>query len=180
MSKIKLFSALVLGASRVFFSSRGAFAQSERGTIEGAVRDTSGAVVVGAKMTATETVSTSITTAAGEYTIPDQPVGTYALQVTIMGFRPELISGLSLHAGSTLRADASLQVGAVQERAEVQANAPTLNTENAVVSTSVTNRQVDELPLVVAGSMRSTFDLANLTSGAKNVGGQTSFVLGGG
>jgi Carboxypeptidase regulatory-like domain len=184
MSRTKRFGAFVFGASLVFFNSRGAFAQSERGTIEGTVRDTTGAVLVGAKVTATETatgsVSTSITTAAGEYTIPDLPVGDYTVQVTMEGFRPELIRGLSLHAGSTLRADAALQVGAVQERVEVQANALTVNTENAVASASITNSQVDELPLVVSGAMRSTFDLANLTSEAKNVGGQTGFVLGGG
>jgi Carboxypeptidase regulatory-like domain len=54
-------------------------------------RDTTGAVLIGAKVTAgktaTGTVSTSITTAAGEFTIPDLPVGAYTLQVTMKRFQ---------------------------------------------------------------------------------------------
>ena len=91
MSRINLSGAFASGLSLVLFSGRGAFAQSERGTIEGTVRDTTDAVLIGAKVTAAETaagiVSTSITTAAGEFTIPDLPVGAYTLQVTTERFQ---------------------------------------------------------------------------------------------
>jgi Carboxypeptidase regulatory-like domain len=184
MSTTKLFNALVLVVLVGLVCGSGIFAQSERGTIEGTVRDSSGAVVVGAKVTITETatgaVATSITTGAGEYTIPDLAVGAYTVEVTLQGFRKGVISGLALHAGSTLRADVTLEVGATKESVEVQANALTVNAENAVMSTSVNNTLVDELPLVVSGQMRSSFDLASLTSEAKNLGGTTGFALGGG
>src|ERR1700733_9898422 len=127
MSRTKRFSALVLAVLVGLVFGSGAFGQSERGTIEGTVRDTSGAVIAGAKVTITETatgtVTTSITTAAGDYTIPDLAVGAYTVQFTVQGFRAESITGLNLHAGSTLRADATLQVGATRESVEVQANA---------------------------------------------------------
>jgi Carboxypeptidase regulatory-like domain len=91
MSRINLSGAYALGLSLVLFNGRGTFAQMERGTIEGTVRDTTGAVLIGAKVTAgktaTGTVSTSITTAAGEFTIPDLPVGAYTLQVTMKRFQ---------------------------------------------------------------------------------------------
>src|SRR5207247_7380601 len=54
------------------------------------------------------------------------------------------------------------------------------HTEEAKTTATVTNRMVDELPLVVGGTLRSPFDLAALTPEAKNVGGDTGFVLGGG
>ena len=85
MSRTKWFSVLVLAVLVGFVCGSGAFAQSERGTIEGTVHDSSGAVIVGAKVTITETatgtVATSITTDAGEYTIPDLAVGTYTVEV---------------------------------------------------------------------------------------------------
>jgi hypothetical protein len=91
MSRTKLFTALVLAVLVGPFCGPSAFAQSERGTIDGTVRDSSGAVVVGAKVaiteTATGTVATSITTGAGEYTIPDLAVGAYTAEVTLEGFR---------------------------------------------------------------------------------------------
>src|ERR1700686_2894837 len=143
MSRTQLFSAPTLLALVSFVCGSRAFAQSERGTIEGTVRDTSGAVVVGAKVTITETatstVATSITTGAGEYTIPDLPVGSYTAEVTLQGFRKGVISGLALHAGSTLRADVTLEVGATRESVEVQANALTVNAANAVMETSASN-----------------------------------------
>jgi Carboxypeptidase regulatory-like domain len=91
MSRINLSGAFALGLSLVLFNGRGAFAQSERRTIEGTVRDTTDAVLIGAKVigakTAAGIVSTSITTTAGEFTIPDPPVGAYTLQVTMERFQ---------------------------------------------------------------------------------------------
>ena len=55
-----------------------------------------------------------------------------------------------------------------------------LNTENAKASVTITNKLVDDLPLVVGGAVRSPFDLATLTPESKNIGGDNGFMLGGG
>src|SRR5580700_9114612 len=65
-------------------------AQQTNATIVGNVTDTTGAVMAGAKVTATEaatnTVRTTVTDGNGAYTIPALPVGTYTLSVEISGF----------------------------------------------------------------------------------------------
>ncbi len=53
---------------------------------------------------------------------------------------------------------------------EVQANALQVNSEDARTSVTVNQTLVNELPLVVAGTVRSPFDLASLTPEAKNTG----------
>jgi hypothetical protein len=160
------------------------FAQSERGTITGVVHDATGAIVPGAAITvtnqATQTSIHATTNGAGEYTLPELPVGTYTVQVDKSGFRTFSETGLTLNAAQTVRADASLQVGNTSERVEVAANAIQVQSEDAKLSTTVQNKLVNDLPLEVNGTVRTPFDLAALTPDAKNLGGDYGFSLGGG
>ncbi len=161
-----------------------AFAQSERGTIVGSVKDSSGAVVPDAKVTVVNvatngTVSVS-TGQSGDFSAVSLSVGTYTVRVEAKGFRPSVVSGLILNASSSVRADVTLEVGSTGTAIEIQASGLQLSTDSAKVSTAVTNKMVDELPLVVGGTMRSPFDLAATTPEAKALGGDNGFILGGG
>jgi hypothetical protein len=160
------------------------FAQSERGTITGAVRDASGAVVPSAKITVTNS-ATNVTVNAtsngqGEFTVPSLQPGTYTVRIEKQGFRPNEERGLPVDAGSNVRADATLQVGNSTQAIEVLASAAQLQTEDAKNSVTLQNKLVDDLPLVVNGSVRTPFDLASLTPDAKNLGGDNGFSIGGG
>lgn len=168
----------------VAFGTAAAWGQSERGTISGLVKDPSGAVVAGAKVTVTNTATNSAvvvqTTGTGDYTALSLQAGTYNVRVEKPGFRPAAINGVVLNASTDVRADATLEVGTTTTAIEVQASALQIATENAKTSVAVTNQMVDELPLVVAGTLRSPFDLAKLTPEAKDLGGDNGFMLGGG
>jgi len=162
-----------------------AWAQSERGTINGAIRDASGAAIAGASVvvtsTATNTTSTLTSSEAGEFTVPNLAVGTYTVRVEKAGFRSALIKDIVLNAASAVRADVTLEVGsATAQTIEVEGSAAQLHTEDAKTSVTIDNKLVDELPLVVGGALRSPFDLAQLTPESKNIGGDNGFVLGGG
>src|SRR5437667_1919239 len=160
------------------------FGQSERGTITGTVADSTGAVVPKARVIvtnlATKLVSESQSNDAGGYTAASLPVGPYTVRVEKEGFRPVVRSGIELNAASTVRVDVTLEIGTALQTVEVSASAQLLSTESAKTSVTVTNKLVDELPLVVGGTLRSPFDLAALTPEAKNLGGDDGFVLGGG
>ena len=177
MNRIKLAAMLLL-------CSIAAFAQSERGTIQGSVKDSSGAVVVGARVTVTNADTNSAVNftsgETGDFAIPSLQAGMYTVRVEKEGFRPSVISRLALNAGTNVRADVTLEVGSTTTAVEVEASALQLSTESAKSTAAVTNKMVDELPLVVSGAMRSPFDLANTTPEAKNLGGDNGFILGGG
>jgi len=168
---------MVLGFSPVIF------AQSERGTITGTVLDSTGAVVPGARVTvtnvATNVSSPARSTDSGNYTVASLPVGLYSVRVEKDGFKPALHSAITLNAASTARVDVTLEVGSSQQTVEVTADVQQLQTSDAKTSVTVTNKLVDELPLVVGGALRSPFDLAQLTPEAKNYGDQ-GFSIGGG
>jgi hypothetical protein len=165
-------------------SASGLFGQSERGTITGAVRDSSGAVVPGAKITinnaATNVSIGAVTNESGEYTVPSLSPGSYSVRVEKEGFRPALTSGINLDAAQTVRTDVTIEVGTSTQAIEVTASAVQLQTEDAKNSVTLQNKLVEDLPLVVGGTIRTPFDLAALIPDAKNLGGDNGFSLGGG
>src|SRR5690348_9799606 len=107
-----------------------AFAQSDRGTITGTVSDPAGAVVPNANVEARNMQSSELfkagTTATGNYTIPQLPVGMYELSVTSAGFKKYARPGIEVGVAQTVRVDATLEVGASSETITVNAEAPLL------------------------------------------------------
>jgi carboxypeptidase family protein len=157
------------------------YAQSEFGNITGLVSDPSGGVLAAAEVVvmniATNIKKTTNTTSGGEYNVPVLP-GTYQVQVTMPGFKRHVRDNVVVTAATTLRLDATLEVGEVTESIEVIADVAQVQTENAKISTSVQNRLVDELPLVVGGALRSPFDLVTITAESRRTGSELA--LGGG
>ncbi|HXJ39637.1 MAG TPA: carboxypeptidase-like regulatory domain-containing protein, partial [Bryobacteraceae bacterium] len=183
--KLSSFRTSCQALSSLLFFTCALFAQSERGTITGSIHDATGAVVPGAKIsitnTATNVVLSAATNGTGDYTVPSIQPGSYDVRVQHEGFRVSETRGVQVDAASTVRVDATLEVGAATAQAiEVQANAVQLQTEDAKSSTTLENKLINDLPLVVAGSVRTPFDLASITPDAKNLGGDNGFVLGGG
>ncbi len=175
---------LLLRRIAVVFCAAGlAVAQTDRGIINGTITDLSGASVPDARVTATNT-ATSISfatrsTSSGDFSIPTLPVGTYQLRVEKQGFKAAMRSGITVSAGGTVTVNAQLEVGAVTESVNVDAALELLQTSTAKVTTAVSNKMVDELPLVVGGAMRGAFDLALITPEA-NQPSDEGFNVGGG
>src|SRR5260370_2817040 len=100
-------------------------AQSERGTITGAVRDASGSFIPAAKVIITNAATgvriDTETNATGEFTVPSIQPGTYTVRVEKAGLRPSEEKGLTIDAATTVRADATLQVATSTEAIEVNA-----------------------------------------------------------
>jgi hypothetical protein len=146
---------LMLTALCVLLLTLAAFAQSDRGTITGAVLDPASAVVPGAKITAKnlENGSTfeATATATGDFTLVSLPAGKYVLSVEAPGFKRLTRENIDVQVAQTLRVDLALQVGAASESVTVTAEAALLRTENAEQSMNVTGDKVNDLPLNFGG-----------------------------
>jgi hypothetical protein len=171
----------VLAAVALSFPVSG-FAQSERGSITGVVQDTSKAVVPGVSVkvinTATNTTTTLVSSESGTYSATNLPPGMYRIEASLEGFQSATVDEIRLTAGSTARIDVTMNLGSLSESVKVVANSVLLQTDDAKVSTNMSNEMIDQLPLVVGGAMRSVFDLVNTVPEAK--GTTTNVVLGGG
>jgi hypothetical protein len=152
-------------------------AQQDRGVITGTVKDATGAVVPGAQVTAVHTATNANyktnTTTSGDFTLPSLPVGAYRLRVEIQGFKAHVQDNVVLAAGGTARVDVQLELGTTLQTVEVSAKAQLLESETARLQAQVDSKMVDSLPLVVAGNMRSAFDLAVTTPGVETSGSST-------
>jgi len=137
-----------LGA--LLFFATGAFAQSTLGTILGTVTDASGAVIVGATVTITNTdegTSRTLTTDAnGNYEAVNSKPGHYTVEVTKTGFKAENLHDLEIVARQTLRVDVALQVGQATQMVQVEANAGVITTETETVSSTYNSLQITNLP----------------------------------
>ena len=137
------------------------------GTITGTVTDPSGSVVSGAAVEAanveTGALYTAASTNAGNYAIPNLPVGTYTVTVKVAGFKTYTHTNLAITAGQILREDVSLQVGSAAESVTVSAESSLLKTESGETAHNVTLKEMDELPLLgITGGYRNPY--ATLTT----------------
>src|SRR5580704_3619852 len=139
------------------------------GNIAGVITDPTGAAVVGASVTITNTATNAerktITTSAGEYRFDLLPVGNYVLQVENSGFSPAQVKGLQLLVGTTVTVNIPLKTGGVSQTVEVTAGNQLVDTEKTDVSTAVTPKQIQDLPL----NGRDFANLAILAPGVKQV-----------
>jgi hypothetical protein len=121
--------------------------------INGVVQDSSGAVLPGAEVTATQTETgvsrMTLTNESGLYTLPNLPLGPYKLEASLPGFRTFAQSGIVLQVGDNPRINVTLQVGQVSEQVEVQANASLVETRNVSVSQVMETQRILDLPLNV-------------------------------
>lgn len=142
-------------------------AQIPTATILGVVRDASGAVVPQANLTARNTgtgqTRTTVSGADGAYRFSALPVGSYEVAVEHAGFQSALRSGLTLTVGREAIVNFSLQVGAVEQRVEVTAEAPLVDTTSGSLGGLVDEQEVSELPL----NGRNYVDLALLQTGVQ-------------
>jgi hypothetical protein len=173
--------AFVLIGGMWLFTSASLVAQTERGIITGTVLDSAGAVVPLTGITVTNSVtgvsSTTHSTEAGTYSVVGLAVGVYTIRAEKEGFKPIIRSGVTVNAASTVRVDLSLEIGSARQVVEVRGASPILKVEDAKITTTISNRMVEDLPLVVGGAVRSPLDLAVLTPEGKNYG--TSIALAG-
>jgi hypothetical protein len=128
-----------------------AFAQLTTADILGTVTDASGAVVPNAtvvvKNLGTNEVRTVQTSSSGDYTVSLLPVGHYSVSVKASGFESSMTNDLSIEAGDRARNDVKLVTGAGSTTVTVEASTPLLQADNATVSSTVTAKAVQDLPL---------------------------------
>ena len=129
-----------------------ASAQTFRGTILGTVTDSSGAAIAAATVTVKNT-GTGLTRVAstqvdGSYSVPELPIGTYTVTVTIAGFKAGVISGLTVDVSSEVRADVTLQAGDIAQQIEVQGDTlPQVDTTENTLGGIIESKVVTNLPV---------------------------------
>ncbi|MDP2995883.1 MAG: TonB-dependent receptor [Bryobacterales bacterium] len=159
-----------------------AAAQSDRGTISGAVLDSSGAAIPKAEIVLTNVDTGVVSRATGNdvglYTLSNVPSGKYEIRITAAGFKAYHGTGMSVSVGQTLRLDVTLEPGQVQESITVKAEASLLKVDTAQISTTVQSQAIKDLPLSFGGG-RAMENFAYALTPAVEGNNWTSYIAGG-
>ncbi len=113
-----------------------ASAQATTAAVVGIVTDSSGAAIVGAKVTI-KNVETQVARGAesndsGSYVFDILPPGAYEITVEMASFQTSRVN-LTLVAAQRAQVDVTLKVGQSNQTVEVQSNSAALQTQNATV-----------------------------------------------
>jgi hypothetical protein len=163
----------ICAAFLIVFSGRVA-AQIDTGSVTGTIKDPSGALVVGAHCTLTNTATnisqTALSTSAGAYTFGAVKAGIYSLKVATPGFKEYRLNGVEVHVQDIVTADVSLQIGATSAEVSVTSAVPLLQAQDASVGMTINSQMVNDLPIQGGGGGRNFTTLAELAPGVYSNG----------
>src|SRR5947208_7586507 len=126
----RIFSALLCA---LLFSWPAA-AQEQRGSIEGVVKDSSGAVLPGVTVEARSAAGAVLSTtsdAVGKYRFPSVLPGTYEVSANLASFKPGKVSDVLIALGQIKTVDFSLQLASMTEQVNVTAESPVIDVKQS-------------------------------------------------
>jgi hypothetical protein len=142
---VRPFATLLLLAALV----APAFAQEQRGSIEGIVRDASGAVLPGATVEATSNVgqpASTVTDSVGQFRFPSLAPGNYKVSANLQGFVSREVVDVRVGLGQIKKVDFNLPLSGVTETVKVTAETPLVDVRQSSRQSNIRAEQVELLP----------------------------------
>lgn len=165
---IHSYAELLFAFGCVILATNTAVGQVENATLTGTVRDSSGAIVVGAQVTISSTATGQKrnleTGTKGTFVASALPPGVYTLEVQQSGFQTYRRESFTLFVAQVFNLDVVLNPGTLQQQVVVTDTPSPLQTESANLGQVVTHQQVVDLPL----NGRNFLNLATLSGGTSS------------
>src|SRR5262245_19362954 len=163
--------ALACASLTILLLAAGAFAQATTsGRLAGTVTDAQGAVVsnaqVNVKHNETQALFTALSNKEGGWSLPSVSPGTYTVTVTAAGFKTTVVQEVKVDVGQPTTVNATLETGGVNDQVVVMGGGEVLQNASANVSTTITGRQIHELPF----STRDALQLMLVMPGVQTPG----------
>jgi hypothetical protein len=146
MRLLRTFAAL----SAVLLLALPAAAQEQTGSIQGVVKDSSGAVLPGVTVEARSPsavgVSTATTDANGNYRFPALPPGTYEVSASLQSFVPAKIADAVVTLGKQLTIDLTLRLAGVTESVTVTGESPLIDVKQNASFATIQRETIERMP----------------------------------
>jgi hypothetical protein len=152
------------------------------GTIAGAVKDASGAVLPGVMVEAgspalIEKVRNVVTDGSGQYQIVSLPPGVYTVTFTLAGFSGVKREAIEVNINFTATVNAELKVGAVAETITVTGETPVVDIQSAAQQRSLTATMFKDIPTSGVWIQLATL-VAGVNTTTRDVGGSSGDTTG--
>ncbi|HLJ78031.1 MAG TPA: TonB-dependent receptor, partial [Acidobacteriaceae bacterium] len=137
------------------------------GRISGTVTDSTGAVIPGATVTATQITThfilTTTTSGDGTFVFPSLAPSTYDVSVSQKGFQSFTERALQVRADNAVSVNAVLKAGSTAETVNVTAGAAQVDTTTGTLQEVIGTQQVNNLPLNGRNAATLTAEVAGVT-----------------
>lgn len=141
-------------------------AQSNRGGIAGTVTDPQGAAIAGASVTVTDpdrnTTWRQKTSNLGGFQFPELAPVTYRITVEANGFESERVEGVKVDTSNTTSLRLTLKVGSAKQTVTITAEAPLISTQETAAGSTITQRQIEDLPIADRSVLSLALTLPNV------------------
>jgi len=145
------------------------------GSILGTVTDSSGALVPNAKITARSNqqgfTRTAVTNSSGSYLLPAIPLGIYTVTVEVSGFDKYLNDAVTVDADQSVRVDAALHAGRLNEQVTVSSAPPQVDTHSDTISAIIPQTLVNDMPT----STGQPLDFLSILPGVSDISTSAAF-----
>lgn len=143
---MRIFARLLFG---FLLLAPAAYGQVDRGGLVGTVKDSSGLVVAGAIVNATNSATglerTAVTSGSGTYDIPELAVGRYTVTITCQGLQTVKFDDVVLSMEHTTTLNAVLYVSGTTESVEITDSEQQLDQTSNTLGTRIERKQLSEL-----------------------------------
>ena len=165
----RLLFAALFAVGMLIVGTPTAFAQGGvTSTLTGTVVDSSGAVIPGAsiivKRADTGVSTESVSNAEGQFTVPALNAGTYTVTASLSGFKTVTVNNVVVNAGVPAGVKVTMEVGGIEEQVVVQAGAEIVKTQASTVSTTLSAKQIQNLPLTSRDALQFVVNLPGVNT----------------
>ncbi len=165
----KIFSSILTAFALAICLAGSTAAQEITGSIVGTVKDSTGAAVAGATVTAVDTekgitVRTVVTNDDGEFSFPLIQPNVYSVTVEATNFKKSQRNGIKVDVGQRRSVDVTLEAGRIEETVTIQADSVSIDTTSATSGTLINGDQAREIPI----NNRNFVQLITLAPGVSN------------
>jgi hypothetical protein len=140
----------ILALVLLLCAGTGAYAQEQSGSIQGLVKDSSGAVLPGVTIEARSLslvgVATAVSDGEGGYRFPALPPGVYELTATLQGFTDKKLADIQLALGQLLKIELAMSVGGVAETVQITAESPLIDVKQNAAAATISKDAIDRIP----------------------------------
>lgn len=125
-------------------------AQEQRGTIQGQIKDSSGAALPGVNVTvkgsALPSGASSVSDGEGYYRFPGLPPGRYEVQADLAGFTSGKAVDVEVNLGQIKTIDLALSIGGVAETVQVSAESPLIDIKQNSAGANIAKEFIEKIP----------------------------------
>jgi hypothetical protein len=144
-SKLVVFFVILAACSLAVFGQ-----STSTGSLSGTVTDPKGELVAGAtvvvRSNATGQEFTAETSGEGVFSIPSLASGMYTATITASGFKQAKVTEIKVDVGKPSSIVIALEIGSTSETVTVVGGGELLQTQTATIGTTLTGRQITDLP----------------------------------